>query len=147
MEDQNKNKIIRNIGILIVLIIIGVYTSGIPVPMKPPFIQFDISLENNVYYVNDTAMQRFLIVNKMPFPIKMTFTKNVTIQFVNTNTEKGAFHWQSRAGEEIRIEPFSNYELSHFGPASVELCPYTFILTVEDMQISRTIQVVVEAYA
>jgi len=79
----------------------------------------------------------------MPFPIQLTFTKNITINYlILENTTQAGRIWERGEDKVIRIDAFGDYELMLAGPILDD--PYTlmFYLNVEDLQEIRIIRVV-----
>ncbi len=142
MVDLNKSNFLKIVGVLMLITLIGINTYGIPVPMESPFVRLEIVSEKNWYNVGESLMQQYLIRNQMPFPIQLTFTKNMTYNpVILENTTQVARGWVRTEGDQIRINPLSTYELMLAGPNPVEPCTILFELNVEDLHVTRTVQV------
>ncbi len=142
MVDLNKDNIIKITGVFVLIILLGVYTYGVSVPFESPFVKLEIRSEKDVYNLGENSKQEFLVRNQMPFPVKLTFTKNITINYlILENTTQAGTIWERWEDKVIRIDAFGDYELMLAGPTLDD--PYTlmFILNVEDLQETRIVHI------
>jgi len=115
---------------------------GVSVPFESPFVRLEISSEKDVYYVGEHMEQEFLVRNQMPFPIQLTFTKKITINYlILENTTQAGRIWERWEDKVIRIDAFGDYELMLAGPILDDPCTFMFILDVEDLQATRIVYI------
>jgi hypothetical protein len=78
----------------------------------------------------------------MPFPVRLTFTEDVVIRYINMETGMGGRNWGTH--DMVKIGPFGVYELSYSGPTPEDPCLYNFTLHVENLVTSKIVHVVTE---
>jgi hypothetical protein len=130
---------------IIALFSIVIIGTGIPVPIKEPFVKLEILVEKETYRVGEDVQAQFLLRNMMPFSIRIKFMSNVVTKGYYADTKEGFTSqevWPRNQTDDVLLGIGSvlyKDEFVRFTPSRPG--DYVFYFKVEEMELMRTIRI------